>query len=305
MAQAMMDSMSPPNYETFGVGVPGGTLHVARWGSGYRKVIAIHGITANHLSMHPLADQLGDDYTVIAPDLRGRAGSFEVPGPAGMARHADDVVAVMDHAGIDQAVVVGHSMGGFVAVVLAHRAPERVRTLVLVDGGIPLELPPPLAEMSVEELTRAIIGPSLDRLKMTFESADAYIDFWRPHPALADSWNDYVEAHYRYDIGGEPPEMRARVNEEIILQDAGSELVQPDVSDALDGMNHRVVFLRAPLGLFNQEPPLYPHGSFDVWKQKLGLRDVLIEDSNHFTIMMTPRGAAKVADIVREELDRT
>lgn len=290
------------SYETFGVNVPGGTLHVGRWGKGERTLIAIHGITANHLSMNPLADQLGDDYTVIAPDLRGRAGSFEVPGPAGMARHADDVVAVMDHAGIADAVVLGHSMGGFVAVVLAHKAPDRVRSLVLLDGGIPLELPPPLADMEVEELTRAIIGPSLDRLKMTFESADAYIDFWRPHPALADEWNDYVEAHYRYDIGGEPPEMRTRVSEEIILQDAGSELKQPDVTEALEAMKHPAVLVRAPRGLFNQVPPLYPDGSFDVWREKLpGFRDVLVDDTNHFTIGLTERGAKAVAAVVRGE----
>ncbi len=301
-----VEAKTGASYEAFGVEVPGGTLHVGRWGKGDRKLIAIHGITGNHLGMHALADQLGDEYTLIAPDLRGRAGSFEVPGPAGMARHADDVVAVMDQAGIDRAVVLGHSMGGFVAVVLAHRAPERVKSLVLVDGGIPLELPPPLADMDVEELTRAMIGPSLDRLRMTFESADAYIDFWRPHPALADEWNDYVEDHYRYDIGGEPPEMRPRVNEEIILQDAGSELVQPDVTEALDALKHPVVLLRAPRGLFNQVPPLYPDGSFDGWLQKLPrLREALMEDTNHFTIMMTEHGAKDVAEVVREELNAT
>ncbi len=298
-----VEAKAGASYETFGVDVPGGTLHVGRWGKGEPTVIAIHGITANHLSMHPLADQLGEQYTVIAPDLRGRAGSFEVPGPAGMGRHADDVVAVMDHAGIDQAVVLGHSMGGFVSVVLAHKAPERVRSLVLVDGGIPLQLPPPLAEMSVEELTRAIIGPSLDRLRMTFESEDAYLDFWRPHPALADYWNEYVEAHYRYDIGGRPPEMRPRVSEEIILQDAGSELVQPDVTDALNAMKHPAMLARAPRGLFNQVPPLYPDGSFDEWREKLpGLRDIVIDDTNHFTIMMTEQGAAAVAEVVKGEV---
>jgi len=300
-----VEARNPASYETFDVGVPGGKLRVGRWGKGDRPLVAIHGITANHLSMNPLADQLGDDYTVIAPDLRGRAGSFEVPGPAGMARHADDVVAVMDEAGIEQAVVLGHSMGGFVAVVLAHRAPERVKSMILLDGGIPLELPPALAEMPVEELTRTIIGPSLDRLRMTFESADAYIDFWRPHPALADEWNEYIEAHYRYDIGGEPPNMRPRVSEEVILQDAGSELKQPDVTDALAVVKHRAVLVRAPRGLFNQVPPLYPDGSFDVWKEKFpDFEDVLVDDTNHFTIGMTTRGASKVAEIVREEIAR-
>ena len=52
---------------------------------------------------------------LIAPDLRGRGRSNTLPGPFGMTRHADDMAAVLDFLGVPRAVVVGHSMGGFVS----------------------------------------------------------------------------------------------------------------------------------------------------------------------------------------------
>src|SRR4051794_8675431 len=78
-------------------------------------VLAAHGITANGLSWGPVAEQLDGAVTLLAPDLRGRAGSSHLPGPYGLARHADDLAAILDDRGVRQAVLVGHSMGAYVA----------------------------------------------------------------------------------------------------------------------------------------------------------------------------------------------
>jgi pimeloyl-ACP methyl ester carboxylesterase len=67
-------------------------------------------------------------------------GRWGTGGPVLLAAHGEDLVAVLDHAGVERATVVGHSMGGFVAAVAAHRHPERVERLVLVDGSLPLDL---------------------------------------------------------------------------------------------------------------------------------------------------------------------
>jgi lipase len=150
----------PPRYDAFAVEVDGGSLHVGRWGTGPPVVVAAHGITATHRSFRALAEQLGEEVTLLAPDLRGRGRSNRVAGPFSMAAHADDLLAVLDHAGVQQATIVGHSMGGFVAVVTAHRHPERVERLVLVDGGLPLELGP-LAGRPVDQIVAAVIGPGV------------------------------------------------------------------------------------------------------------------------------------------------
>lgn len=124
-------------YATLDVPVAAGALHVGQWGAGPMVVLAAHGITATHRSMSAVADQLGDGVRLLAPDLRGRGGSNGVGPPFSMETHADDFVAVLDHVGTERALLLGHSMGAFAAVVAAHRHPDRVSGLVLVDGGVP------------------------------------------------------------------------------------------------------------------------------------------------------------------------
>ena len=279
-------------YDAFDVDVTGGTLHVGRWNAGADRVLlAAHGLTGSHMNFEALAAQLGNDYTVIAPDLRGRGRSNNITGPFGMAAHADDVRAVLDHAGIERATVLGHSMGGFVAAVTADRHPDRVTNLVFVDGGVPLDLPLP-TDVPIEEVVRNVVGPALDRLRMTFESVDAYLDYWRPHPALADDFNDYVVHSYTYDLEGEPPKLRPTSNEAAVLEDAASELRSGDVERALEHLSHPVVLVRAERGIFNQVPPLYAD-------PQPGYPDAFVPDVNHYTILLSDRGAKAVADIVR------
>src|SRR5690606_35734870 len=118
-------SPDPRRYRTFNAPVRGGELAAGAWGpeAARATVLAIHGITANHLAWPFVAAAL-DDLRVLAPDLRGRGRSGTLPGPWGMLQHADDLVALLDAAGIDRVTVVGHSMGGFVAATLAARHPD-------------------------------------------------------------------------------------------------------------------------------------------------------------------------------------
>src|SRR5207248_1989 len=146
------------------VPVRGGTLRVAQWGDGDAVVLAIHGITASSMSWPAVARRLPHSHTVVAPDLRGRGDSAGLPGPWGMSQHAEDMVAVLDAIGVHRAVVTGHSMGAFVAVVLAAAHPDRVERLVLVDGGLPLSLPEGLDSDGVLDAT---LGPAIARLRET------------------------------------------------------------------------------------------------------------------------------------------
>src|SRR5215207_360424 len=128
-------------YRTFDVAVPGGDLRVGGWEpertttDAAPAVLLIHGVTASHLSWPLVAERL-PQVRVIAPDLRGRGRSNTMQGPAGLAAHARDLIAVLDAAGVDRALLVGHSMGAFVALVFGDLYPERVAGLVLVDGGL-------------------------------------------------------------------------------------------------------------------------------------------------------------------------
>ena len=94
-------------------------------------------------------------------------------------------------------VVVGHSMGAFVAVALAAEHPDSVRALVLIDGGLPLETAARRrAEPTARRRARAADGAAArDRLRHVSE---AYLDFWRALPPFEDGrWNAWVEAYRR------------------------------------------------------------------------------------------------------------
>lgn len=263
-----------------GVPVSGGTLTVARWGSSSDAptVLAIHGITASHRSWGPVAELHGGP--VVAPDLRGRGGSGTLPGPYGMTAHADDCVAILDALGIETATVVGHSMGGFVAAVLAHRHPSRVGRLVLVDGGAPL----PAITGDIE----TALGPAVRRLDMQFASVDEYRDFWRQHPSFT-AWSPAIESYVDYDLTGEPPALRSKVNGDAVRADFMDLHIGTAPRAAYDALPSDTVFLRAERGMFDEPTALYPDPAV------VGLKVTTVPDTNHYSILLGEDGARAVA----------
>jgi lipase len=279
------------------VAVPGGSLAVARWGSGKHAVIAVHGITASSMSLRPVARHLDGDVTLLAPDLRGRGASASVPGPFGLARHAKDVLTIADTLGIESSTLVGESMGAFVVAIAAARRPELARRVVLVDGGLPLVLP---AGIDADAVLEATLGPVLDRLRQTFPSVKTYLDFWRKHPAMASTWNEDVEAYLRYDLTGEPPAMRPAASEEAVRADARDLLGTGETEVALRSLTCPVVHLRAERGLDDLPPGLQPVELVAAWRSQIpDFSDLSVEDTNHYSIAFGDSGARQIARCIK------
>ena len=298
-----MSGTPESNYRRSTVPVRGGELTVGSWGrEDGPAVLAVHGVTASHLTW-PLVASFLPDAHLIAPDLRGRGRSNELPGPWGMPQHADDLAAVLDADGVDSAVVVGHSMGAFAALVLANRYPDKVKALVLIDGGLPLPTPPGLSD---DELTRAILGPAAQRLSMTFESYESYREFWRHHPAFATDWNQLIEDYLDYDLVGSAPNLRPSSSYEAVAADSIELRGGASLLKALGELAHPTTLITAPRGLMNEVPPLYPAEAVAPWKAKLpGLNTLSADDVNHYTIVMTDDGARAVAATIGTALATT
>lgn len=282
-------SRATPDETPLRARVDGGELVGTIWradASGM-PVVAIHGITANHRSFSPLAARL--ECPLLAVDLRGRGGSRSLPAPFGLAQHAEDVAAAMAAAGIARAIVVGHSMGAYVAVRLAHAHPELVDSLVLVDGGLPL---PPAPEGS-DRQPEDVLGPAIERLRRTFASTAAYREFWHEHPAFGPYWSEAIEEYVDYDLVevGEPgaagPVLRPSANPDAVV----ANLVELDGRDgyteALCSLEAPIALLRSPRGLFDERPGLYDDQWLATWTSRLpGLAVTDVERTNHYTILM-------------------
>jgi len=280
--------------------VRGGLLWASRWGEEGAPVLAIHGITGSHASWWSVAERLAGQAQVIAPDLRGRGASGRLPGPYGMATHVEDCLSLMDHLGIGRAVVAGHSMGGYVAALMAARYPQRVSAVLLVDGGIPLPVP---ENVDVQAHLDAVLGPSIQRLRLTFESRQAYLDFWRQHPGVGPYWNDYIQRYLEYDLEGEPPALRSRVREEAVREDGADLLVNPEVRGCLAQVRCQLLLLRAPRGLLDQPQPLISDEAVAHWRSvQPRLEEETVPGVNHYTIVLAPEGADVVAARLRSLL---
>jgi pimeloyl-ACP methyl ester carboxylesterase len=94
-------------------------------------VVFIHGFPFRNTMWGPQLEAVPQGWRFIAPDLRGFGNSEAGALPFSMELFADDVVALLDYLEIEQAVICGLSMGGYIAFSLVHRFPHRVRALVL------------------------------------------------------------------------------------------------------------------------------------------------------------------------------
>jgi len=287
------------SYQIHDVPVDGGSLRVGEWGSGdpaAPTVIAVHGVTGSHLAWPQIAEAL-PEVRLIAPDLRGRGRSAGLPGPYGMASHAADLEAVIQALDLPQALLVGHSMGGFVAVVAAHLYPDRFSQVLLIDGGLPLAVP---AGVDTQDLLKATLGPAAARLSMTFKDRETYLDFWKLHPAFTSDWSQAVVDYANYDLIGEEPELRSSCSFDAVKEDSVDLFDGASVLAGLAALKQPVTLLTAPRGLLDQTPGLYSPGDIERWRAELpavAIRE--IPDVNHYTIVMSETGAGAIAREVR------
>jgi pimeloyl-ACP methyl ester carboxylesterase len=103
--------------------------------SGGPVVVLIHGIASRAAQWHGVMERLGETCHVIAPDLLGHGESAKPRGDYSLGAHACGVRDLLAALGHDRVTLVGHSLGGGVAMQFAYQFPERVERLALVSSG--------------------------------------------------------------------------------------------------------------------------------------------------------------------------
>ena len=126
------------------VELDGQWVHFVRQGAG-EPVALIHGFGGSTYSWRDVQPVLAESYDVVAIDLNGFGYTER---PVAQEQYSLDaqaalVIRLLNHLGIDSAHVIGHSYGAGVTLLLALDYPERVRSIVLVDGGPAEDTPGP------------------------------------------------------------------------------------------------------------------------------------------------------------------
>jgi pimeloyl-ACP methyl ester carboxylesterase len=113
--------------------INGINIYYLRTGGNKPSVVLLHGLMTSGACWTPLARELEADYDVIMPDARGHGNSTAPDQGYCYDNLATDVLSLIEALGLAAPVLIGHSMGGMTAAVVANRNPKRLRGLVLAD----------------------------------------------------------------------------------------------------------------------------------------------------------------------------
>jgi pimeloyl-ACP methyl ester carboxylesterase len=275
------------------VSVPGGRLAVEVNSRDTEPVLAIHGLSSQRTLWNWLR-AAAPGLSLIAPDLRGRGDSVEVALSSSIGRHAEDMVFIMNQLGLEAAHVCGMSMGGFVAVELATEFPGRVKSLILVDGGFPMAVPPGLTP----ETLPAVFTSRLARMNREFGSVREYAEFFTARTApLLDPDDPLLLDYLAHDLFGP----LVRLDADAVMADAADIFFGPSKWRQLQVP---VRFLTAEWSTGAGSAPAYPAEAVRAFRDAL---DVLVTvrtvpGVDHATSIMSMTGARATADLIAEAL---
>ena len=230
-------------------------------------LVLIQGVGVGRWGWEPVAARLARRFQVITIDNRGIGASDTAPGHYSTRVMADDVLAVLDHAGIQQASLVGTSLGGMIAQELALAHPERVDKLVLVatiPGG-PRSRPMPMgttyllaaapfmtSKAKLREFVQTTLGPTT--LRRRPRVARRLVARKLAHPQPESAWRAQTATGMLFNPLGR---QRRITQPTLIVQGTADQVVAPGNADVLAGLlpNARVQRFKGAGHLLYWEQP--------------------------------------------------
>jgi pimeloyl-ACP methyl ester carboxylesterase len=146
-------------------------IQYRRTGGGQRSLVLLHGLTADGACWTALAHALEQEYDVIMPDARGHGGSSVPDHGYRYEDHANDVLGLIDSLRLSSPVLLGHSMGGMTAALVASRSPKRLGGLILADPTfLSAKRQREVCDSDAGDQHRRMLGKSLEDLVADLQS---------------------------------------------------------------------------------------------------------------------------------------
>jgi pimeloyl-ACP methyl ester carboxylesterase len=158
-------------------------------------VLFIHGLLGSHQSWAHLVDALHPGHRVIAPDLFGHGASAKPRGDYSLGSHAATLRDLLDRLGVERVTLVGHSLGGGVAMQFCYLFPDRVERLVLVSsGGLGRSVSPLLrsATLPGAEWVLPLVASRWVRGRAEAVGRTVARLGWRAGPDLQEGWRGFT-----------------------------------------------------------------------------------------------------------------
>lgn len=267
-------------------------LGVRRWGSpssGDPVVLALHGLTGTSAVWTDLARRL--DLCVLAPDLPGRGASVDVRTGPGLPGLAEAVLHLADTIGTERVVVVGHSMGAFLAPLVVDGLGARAVGTVLLDGGVP----PARSPLHRPLVVRALFGVQMRRLVRDWAEVDGYTAVAEgraatDRPDLRDGFRVWSDGVLRRHAGA----LRPALDPRRVVADGVDSLSRPSHLPLLQRTAAPVHLIAATHGADDSRAPFLSDAAVASAVRLVPRLSWDRVEANHATMLFDPAVAASV-----------
>lgn len=269
------------------IGLPGGDVQVTDTGEPATRrpgapIVLLHCFGCSLRWWDAMVPLLAENHRVVRIDLLGHGGSAKPKSGYEITNQADLVAGALDRLGVQGAVVVGHSLGGTVAVAVAERASELVDRVVIIDqapdsGYGELDFP---AKLSMTP----VIGEAIWRVKIDSLIEKGYEQAFAPGYEIADGFAD--------------PDQVARDNEAMTYTSyTASPDAEDDYSDEVS-LDQRMRTAAVPLMvIFGSEDQIYEaEPALGAYAAVPGTRTELIEGAGHSPNVEKPKETAALIE---------
>lgn len=262
--------------EFYTVNINGNDIQLADYPGEKGTIIAIHGLTGTHKNMHYYAKKFKGDYRFIAVDLRGRGNSAETDAEPSIFKHAEDILGLIKELKIENPILLGYSMGAFIAAIVASKL-KSTRAVILLDGAA-----------KASDHQKGIVQPSLGRISREFTSKEHYVtEIQKIYSNLGIEWNDVLQDTVEYEVAPVGDHWENKSTESRILADFES-FFTFDPKEICSQIDCPVLLVYAE-GNIGAMPPLFYLTDYDQTRQYTKTIETVVSDCNHYTMVFEKR----------------